>query len=89
MRLRVLGEVGGGVRGARGGAGARGREKRKGTVVGGWGTERKGTVSPSGPAACRGPRVCGVNGASEAHGSELRSFQRIGRRNNGVRGAQA
>lgn len=46
-------------------------------------------MSPSGPAACRGPRVCGVKGASEAHGSELPSFQRIGRRNNGVRGALA
>lgn len=31
----MLGEVGGGVRGARGGAGARGREKREGAVVGG------------------------------------------------------
>lgn len=78
-----------GARGAGGGGRARGRGKREGAVVGGWGTERRGTGSPLVPAVWRGPRVSGVKGASEAHGSELGSFQRIGRRNNGVRGTLA
>lgn len=45
------------------GGGGRGLEVRKrrkeGAVVGGWGTERRGTVSPVGPAVFGGPRVCG------------------------------
>lgn len=66
--------------------GARGREKREGAVVGGWGTERRGP-GPLWDLQCsEDPRVCGVHGASEAHGSELGSFRRIGRRNNGVKG---